>query len=658
MRQMTQQTPQSAIAGRRRHGLKTVFIRQAGWLAVAALIALLGAPDNAHAVDVTLRWNANSESDLAGYTVYYGTSSGAYTQSINAGNVITTLVPGLSAGATYYFAVTAYDVSRNESGYSAEVSKLASDETPPIISGIGVTNLSSTGANVNWTTNEAATSQVEYGPTTAYGLTTSLDTVLSTSHTRALSGLQPSTLYHYRVWSVDSASNVAISGDNIFTTSAALDTTPPVLSGITASNITSTGAVITWVTNETATAQVDYGLTTAYGSSTAITTTLVTSQSRTLSGLAASTLYHYLVKSRDAAGNLSTSGDFTFTTSSTPDTTAPVISNVAASAVTATGATITWTTNEAATSQVDYGTTTGYGSSTTVNATLMTSHSRTLSGLTPSTLYHYRVRSADGANNSTVSTDRTFTTASAADTTPPGDVQNFTAEGKNRIVKLSWVNPPDPDFVGVRIRYRTDQFPAGSNDGTLLGDFTGQPSAFVRANHTGLQNGVTYYYSAASYDLSGNYQSTAHAAAMPTAVVDPDPNPGVVDASAGGGCGGGAMTGMLRSMSGGAQTGQALQNLLPSYVVIVFVGLLKWIKSWIKSLLHLISLLTARYRVHRFRESNTPMPIALRNRVRDLLGARGLRGRGHVVMGSQHRTGRGWLSHLLWDGARHVYVCS
>ena len=33
--------------------------------------------------------------------------------------------PGLSAGATYYFAVTAYDVSRNESGYSAEVSKLA-----------------------------------------------------------------------------------------------------------------------------------------------------------------------------------------------------------------------------------------------------------------------------------------------------------------------------------------------------------------------------------------------------------------------------------------------------------------------------------------------------------------------------------------------------
>jgi hypothetical protein len=59
---------------------------------------------------------------------------------------------------------------------------------------------------------------------------------------------------------------------------------------------------------------VEYGTTTAYGSSTTLNTSLVTAHSANLSGLLANTTYHYRVKSRDAAGNLRTSGDFTFTT--------------------------------------------------------------------------------------------------------------------------------------------------------------------------------------------------------------------------------------------------------------------------------------------------------------------------------------------------------
>ena len=94
------------------------------------------------------------------------------------------------------------------------------------------------------------------------------------------------------------------------------DTTPPTISSVTASSITSSGATITWTTNEAADTQVEYGTTTSYGSSTTLNTTLVTSHSQPLSGLAASTLYHYRVKSKDAASNLATSGDFTFTTSS------------------------------------------------------------------------------------------------------------------------------------------------------------------------------------------------------------------------------------------------------------------------------------------------------------------------------------------------------
>jgi hypothetical protein len=107
--------------------------------------------------------------------------------------------------------------------------------------------------------------------------------------------------------------------DVVFATgSAPPDTTPPTISGVQATGITSTGATIGWTTDEAADTQVDYGLTTSYGSSTALNPGLVISHSQALTGLAASTLYHYRVKSRDAAGNLRTSGDFTFTTAAPP----------------------------------------------------------------------------------------------------------------------------------------------------------------------------------------------------------------------------------------------------------------------------------------------------------------------------------------------------
>ncbi|MFA6097661.1 MAG: LamG-like jellyroll fold domain-containing protein, partial [Candidatus Paceibacterota bacterium] len=94
-----------------------------------------------------------------------------------------------------------------------------------------------------------------------------------------------------------------------------------------------------------------------------------------------------------------------------PDTTPPVISGEAASSITSSGATITWTTDEASDTQIEYGTTLSYGNSTTLNLSMVASHSQALTNLTSSTLYHYRVKSKDGAGNLATGTDKTFTTA-------------------------------------------------------------------------------------------------------------------------------------------------------------------------------------------------------------------------------------------------------
>lgn len=79
----------------------------------------------------TLTWNANTEPDLAGYKVYYGTSArtdscpqGGYQTTLNVGNVTTYTLNNLTDGQTYYFSVTAFDTSNNESCFSNEVSKL------------------------------------------------------------------------------------------------------------------------------------------------------------------------------------------------------------------------------------------------------------------------------------------------------------------------------------------------------------------------------------------------------------------------------------------------------------------------------------------------------------------------------------------------------
>jgi hypothetical protein len=77
---------------------------------------------NASAAQVTLAWDPNTESNLAGYKIHYGTASGSYAVHTDVHNVTTYTVTGLTEGQAYYFAATAYDTSGNESRYSNQVS--------------------------------------------------------------------------------------------------------------------------------------------------------------------------------------------------------------------------------------------------------------------------------------------------------------------------------------------------------------------------------------------------------------------------------------------------------------------------------------------------------------------------------------------------------
>lgn len=201
----------------------------------------------------------------------------------------------------------------------------------------------------------------------------------------------------------------------------------------------------------------------------------------------------------DPAGNNAYS-TITNVTVSAPDTTAPAISAITSTSITQTSATITWTTDEASDSQVDYGTTTSYGSSTTLDNTDVTTHSVNISGLTAGTTYNFRVKSRDAANNLATSGNATFTTqAPSADTTAP--TVTLTAPAANANVSGTvTLTATASDNVGVAgVQFYIDGIIVGAEDTT---------SPYSASwNTTQVSNG-THTVRAIARDAAGNTRTT------------------------------------------------------------------------------------------------------------------------------------------------------
>jgi len=186
------------------------------------------------------------------------------------------------------------------------------DTTAPAITSGPTSSAGDCSADITWTTDESATSFVDYGLTISYG-STATTAGLASGHLVSLTGLTPSTTYHYRVYSADSKGNgPTYSSDNTFTTTA--NASPVIASGPTVASITGTAATISWTTNELSTSEVVYGLTSSYGDY-ASTAGYSKDHSVTLTGLTPLTTYHFSVRSTDACSNgPASSTDATFET--------------------------------------------------------------------------------------------------------------------------------------------------------------------------------------------------------------------------------------------------------------------------------------------------------------------------------------------------------
>jgi hypothetical protein len=367
-----------------------------------------------------------------------------------------------------------------------------------VIYDVELTLVTDTSAVIGWRTNHPADSQVEYGLTPAYGLSTPTDPSLVLEHSATLQDLESGTLYHFRILASDAQGAGALSADRTFETVAVT----LALDEVTVAEIGPTWAVVAWESERPASSQVEYGLTEAYGSVTPLDDDLVSDHEVLLSGLTENTLYHYRVTSIDGNGVGAISADGTFTTLDIDVTGPPAIGGVSTEEVAATAMRVSWLTDRPATSLVRYGLGDALDLSTPHDTTAVYVHSVLVSPVIPLAEYSFVVESTSG-DYTTVHEVGTFETVAPNGFTP--DVLDVEALRPTAVevdaagARLVW-ETSSPGITWVE--YGQDTSYGATAPGIPIGRGT------CEALLDGLLTGTTYHCRVIAENWSGGFSAS------------------------------------------------------------------------------------------------------------------------------------------------------
>jgi S1-C subfamily serine protease/peroxiredoxin len=186
------------------------------------------------------------------------------------------------------------------------------------ISDLSPKSVADTNAIITWQTSKPATGIVEYGPSGSYSNKTAAKAGLGRSHAVVMTGLKPKTAYQYRVISVDSCGNEAVSEvQNLTTAVAGPQTASPTIINVTVTEISSSGATVTWVTNKPSNTVISYGTSEAAKTSTRSDSNNVLEHSIRFEGLTPEVRYYLDVQSVSEKGEVAQATAKSFKTAST-----------------------------------------------------------------------------------------------------------------------------------------------------------------------------------------------------------------------------------------------------------------------------------------------------------------------------------------------------
>ncbi|MBI2506043.1 MAG: fibronectin type III domain-containing protein [Candidatus Latescibacteria bacterium] len=399
----------------------------------------------------------------------------------------------------------------------------ASDTLPPVIvEGPRVVSRDKI-AVVEWTTDVETTGKVFIGTQGGtYGTPDEFVFVdrapggapaFAQRHVVTLTALDSATTYAYRIESAAANGKSVVfspasagagklaktlqppGGSGTFKTSNQPDTQfPVILSGPT---ITSRGrdrAVVEWTTDEPANSVVRFGRDRLDGNVSAGDNEV--EHKLVLSNLQPGASYKFVINSTDASGNGATqSAEAFFTTNPDLDLAAPrLVSGPEVMYKNDRSAAIRWTTDEAATGQVSFGTTAQLGSQRNLGQAGLT-HEISLTNLSPATTYFYKVSASDLSNNGPTSSQvLSFTTEAQPDLQSPV-VSGVEAVPSDSVAIIRWTT----DEVG-------DSFVEFGTSEAVLGDKAGDDKDLSAHEVvlTHLRPSTTYFYRAGSVDRADN----------------------------------------------------------------------------------------------------------------------------------------------------------
>ncbi len=489
------------------------------------------------------------------YLIYISTTSGGQDfqipQSFTTSPGATTYsVTGLTSSTTYYFVVRAKDEAGNVDNNSMELSATTLDAIPPAFGGVAIAApVSSTQIDLSWT---AATDDVTpqqnivyliYISTTSGGQNFQIPPSFTTSPGAtafSITGLVSSTTYYFVVKAKDEAGNVDL---NTFeapaTTVTPPDTTPPAFGGVGSTAAFSSSIIdLSWtaatdlVTPQLNIVYLIYVSTTSGGQDlqTPSFTTSPGATAFSVTGLASSTTYYFVVRAKDEAGNVdsNTAEQFAATLDGTP----PAFGGVeTATAISSTQIDLSWT---AATDDVTLQSDIVYliyvsiasGGQDFLTPSFTTSPGATafsVTGLASSTTYYFVVRAMDEAGQ--IDSNSVELPATTLDSIPPtfggvetaiaaissaqtAAIDNVTPQLGSGIglsaINLSWTAATDnvtPQQNIVYLIYISTT--SGGQDFLVPPTFTTVPGA-TTYSVTGLASLTTYYFVVRAKDEAGN----------------------------------------------------------------------------------------------------------------------------------------------------------
>jgi PKD repeat protein len=284
----------------------------------ALFLGLLLLAVRAFAGSLTLAWDPVSSPALTGYMLHYGPTAGSYTSKIDVGNTTTRTVANLTDGATYHFAVTAYDSNGTESGFSNDVTATVpwgapiANFTASVTSGVAPLALNFT----NTSTGNVSSYAWNFGDGTS-------STSQSPSHVYSAPGSYTVSL----TVTGSGGSNTKTLPNYINTTAPVTsDTSPPTAPGTLTASVAGTTAInLSWKSATDNVGVTGYRVERCQGTSCRSFVQIATVTGTTFSstGLAAGISYSYRVRAADAAGNLGAYSNVA-TATTTSSVTAPV----------------------------------------------------------------------------------------------------------------------------------------------------------------------------------------------------------------------------------------------------------------------------------------------------------------------------------------------